>query len=411
MSSSVSDRTFDQYDVRCPAAANDRERFWKQMREEQPVRYNPDIKLWTVTRHDDVRFVVQSPTLFGKPPVGPVGELTPEVREVIHDYLTEFVPTFESNPPEHSFFKRIVRAPLTPPRVAPRRDVIADIANDLIDEFIDESKVDLVDRFAFPLPAIHTYRYIGVPDDDLADIRRESTAQVTLYMSFPPEEEQMELAVLTARYWDRLKALVDDHIENPRDDIVSDLLDGRSDEDGRALTRIEVASILRGLVIGAHDTSTSLIANTMNALLSVPERWERVLANPELAEAAVNESLRFHTPAVGHYYVAFEDVEIGGQAIKKGEYVYPCYFAANHDPSQYDDPDAWNMDREDNTRNLTFGGGIHLCPGTALGRLTGTTAVRTLAERIPDLRLADEGAVQGTRFTNYGLQSLMVTWR
>jgi cytochrome P450 len=148
----------------------------------------------------------------------------------------------------------------------------------------------------------------------------------------------------------------------------------------------------------------------MNALLSVPERWERVLANPELAEAAVNESLRFHTPAVGHYYVAFEDVEIGGQAIKKGEYVYPCYFAANHDPSQYDDPDAWNMDREDNTRNLTFGGGIHLCPGTALGRLTGTTAVRALAERIPSLRLADEGAVQGSRFTNYGLKSLMVTW-
>jgi cytochrome P450 len=398
-----------QYRILSPEAYDDGATFWKRLRHDHPVYFDPEARMWVITRYDDVKTVVQSPTIFGKQSVGPLCELVPEAREVLHDYLTEYVPTFDANPPEHAFYKRIVRAPLSGPKVAKRREIIHEIAEDLVDEFADDGKADIISQFAFLLPAIHTYRYMGVPTDELDDIRQEGVSQVTLWNGFPPPEEQPALARDAANYWKRLKWLVDDHVANPRDDIIGDLLAEES-EDGRKLNRLEIVAILRGLVVGAHRTSTNLIGNTLYALLSVRERWERVVADPTLAEAAVNESLRADSPAVGLPYVAFEDTELGGEHIKKGDVIYPSYRAANRDENEFEDPDRWDMDRLDNTRNMAFGGGIHLCPGTALGRLTGATAIAVLAERLPSMQLVDDHPRHLPTFASNGYEQLLVSW-
>jgi cytochrome P450 len=387
--------------------------FWSRLRDEQPVYFNSAIPMWFVTRYDDVQNVVQSPTAFGKAEKEewkPVARLCPEAEQLVQPFIDEFVLTFEANPPEHSFFKPIVRAPLLGPKVLEREAIIRRLAHQLIDEFISDGETDLVDSFAFQLPALHMYEYIGLPVDDLEQIRRESLSMNDLWYGFPDPETQVSLANDLLRYWDRLKALVEDRVAHPREDIVSDLL-AAEDKNGRHPTVLEVASILRGLVVGAHKTSANLISSTAYQLLIDPAaRWERVVADPSLAAAAVNETLRTDSPAVGHFYVAFRDVELGDQLIRQGDRLYVSYLAANHDERRFEDPDVWNMDRTGNTQNLAFGAGIHLCPGTVMGRMTATTAITALAERIPTLELAETDIVDSPVFFSHGPVHLPVRW-
>jgi cytochrome P450 len=398
-----------EFDVRCPAASIDRLNFWENLRDHDPVYFNESLGIWYVTRYADVQQVLMSPAVFGKQVRRPLYEPIPEAREILQQFTDEFVLTFDANLPDHTFFKRLVRAPMTGARVLEREPVVKRIANQLIDGFEDQGEGDLIGLYAYALPAVHMFDYIGVDDVPIEDVRAESLASNEVLQGFPEPEQQVELARLAVHYWQRLKDVVDDHIAHRRDDIVSELLAAVSPE-GRRIERLELVSLLRGLILGAHRTSTNLIGSTMFRLLSERERWERVLADHELVAAAVNETLRNDSPAVVFPYLAFTDTELGGKQIKAGDKVYVCNYVANHDPLQFDDPDVWDMDREGNTRNLAFGGGIHLCPGTALGRVTVTTAVRTLAERLPDIRLTDPELHPLSSYFSFGPDVLPVRW-
>jgi cytochrome P450 len=402
-----------RYDVRSPEATQDAIAFWNRLRREAPVHFDRDLSLWFVTRYEDVQTVVQSPDRFGKVEKDdwrPVARLCPEAEQKIQPFRDEYVFTFEANPPDQAFFKRIARAPMLGSKVLGREPIARRLAHGLIDQFIDDGEVDLVNAFNFPLPAMYMFDYIGVPADDLSEIRRESLAMLDLWYGFPDPDTQISLADDFMRYWDRLKALVADHVAHPRADIVSDLL-AAEDETGSRLAPMEVASMLRALVVGAHKTVSSLIGSTVYQLLvDRAARWTRVLDDPSLVGAAVNETLRTDSPAVGLFYVAFTDVELGGELIRKGDRVYACYLAANHDEQRFDDPDTWNMDRVENTRNLAFGGGIHLCPGTVMGRMLPTVAITALAERMPTLELVDETFMDQPVFFSHGPVRLPVRW-
>jgi cytochrome P450 len=402
-----------RYDVRSPDASRDRIAFWNRLRHEKPVYFNRDLSMWFVTRYEDVQTVIQSPERFGKvgkEQWGPVASLCPEARQRIQTFVDEYIFTFEGNPPDQAFFKRIARAPMLGSKALEREPVAHTLAHELIDGFIADGEVDLVDAYAFRLPASYMFDYIGVGADDISEVRRESLAMLDLWYGFPDPDVQVSLADDFRRYWDRLKALVDDHVAHPRADIVSDLL-AAEDETGAHLAPMEVASMLRALVVGAHKTVSSLIGSTVYQLLVDREaRWERVLDDPSLVGAAVNETLRTDSPAVGHFYVAFADGELGDEVIRKGHRVYVSYLAANHDEQRFDDPDTWNMDRAENTRNLAFGGGIHLCPGTVMGRMLPNVAITALAARMPSLELVDDVFTDQPVFFSHGPVRLPVRW-
>lgn len=141
------------------------------------------------------------------------------------------------------------------------------------------------------------------------------------------------------------------------------------------------------LLVAGHETTVNLIGNGMLALMQHPDQMQKLKDDPGLIRTAVEEMLRYNgpveTPTVRW---AFQDVEIGGKVIPKGELVMPVLLAANRDPAVFENPNTFDITRDPN-RHIAFGSGIHYCVGAPLARLEGVIAINALLERLPTLQL------------------------
>jgi cytochrome P450 len=396
-------------DLSAPEAYADRSRFWRRMRDERRVAFSPTIGMWVVSTYDDVLEVVRDTTRFGKEPIRrPIVELTPEAAEVYAEFLAEYVPTLENNPPLHSAYRQKMLPAVSVPRSEARRLVLERMANDLIDEFAGAGQSELIESYCFPLPALHGFDMIGIPMADVDLVRRLSNASIEIQAGLPAPEDHLRLAADTLGYWRYLLALVADHRTSRSNTLVNDLIEATGPDDA-PLSDQEIASILINVVRGAHRTTMHLIGNTLHSTMSRPELWQRVVDDPPLARLAVEESLRVHPPAPGHFYVALVDTELGGVAIPEGDRIYAVYASANHDAQHFPAADDFDVDREPR-QNLAFGGGPHLCAGKALGRISGIAGVETFVRRLPDSRLLDPTAHWIPRVMTLGLARLDVAW-
>jgi cytochrome P450 len=183
-----------------------------------------------------------------------------------------------------------------------------------------------------------------------------------------------------------LTALVEAKEDAPGDDLVTGLLEAR-DGDER-LSQHELLSTIFQLIVAGHDTTTSLIGNSVVALLRKPEQLALLRANPDRIAAAVEEFLRYDAP-VPHstFRYAVEPVELAGTTIPAGAQVIISLAAANRDARHYAEPETLDIDRP-YVRHLAFGHGIHFCLGAALARMEGQLALASLLRRFPLLRLA-----------------------
>jgi hypothetical protein len=178
------------------------------------------------------------------------------------------------------------------------------------------------------------------------------------------------------------------------------------------VTREEAVINIELLLMGGHETTANMIALGTLSLLLHPEQKDALVADPSRVGNAIEEMLRFHT--IVHYNgprVALDDIEVGGRTIHKGEAVLAMISAANRDPEQFPDPDAFDVHREAR-HHLAFSYGIHQCLGQHLARIELETVFTTLFQRLPSLRLAvplDELKFNSDAFV-YGIKSLPLTW-
>ncbi len=395
-----------------PEAYESRDEFRARVREEAPVVYSERLGFWVVARFDDVLEVVRSPDLFGKKQGrSSLQPLSPANERRLQRFTDEFAATLERDPPEHTFYRRKVLPMFMAPKMRARHPVLCRIANDLIDGFEDAGAADAIAADSFPLPAIHTFEMIGVPPEEIARVRDLSLSYLDLRYGVNLSEAEQALAVdRTLEYWDFLKELAASRRRQPTGDIVSELVTTTSEDEERLLDICEVASLTSQIVVGAHRTTTNLIGNVLQALLADPTLWRRVVDDPGLAQVAVDESLRRDAPATGIFYVARQEAVIAGVTIPRGALVYPVFGSANHDPAHFQHPEAFDLDRQDRDPHLAFGAATHLCPGKALGRVSGAAAVETIAARLPSLRLAGGIAPHLPAFTTNGFEQLHVEW-
>ena len=167
-------------------------------------------------------------------------------------------------------------------------------------------------------------------------------------------------------------------------------------------------SMLSQLLVGGNETTTSLITNMMWRLLEEPSRWQALLADPSLVEAAVEESLRFDPPVLGLYRNTTRDVELHDTVIPEGSKVYINYAAANRDAGVFSNPDEFDLHRE-RTRHMSFGLGVHFCLGAPMARLEAEIALSALLKKMPDLRLLGSGE-RIAPFFLWGRRRLPVAW-
>jgi len=286
---------------------------------------------------------------------------------------------------EHHRLRSLVSKAFTPRATARLHDTIGTVVNELADRVADAGACDVVTDIARPYPIPIICVLLGAPPEDwrLFSVWAD---EIFKMVSFAVNLVDEVPAVMRA--WDELDAYVDNMITERRrgltDDLLSDLI--RAENNGDRLNSDELRMMVASLLVAGTDTTRNQLGASMQVLIDHPEQWAMLRDYPELAMAAVEESMR-HSPAVcSTLRTVNEDAELGGYTFPAGTFIFLNTFAANCDPAVYDDPDRFDITREAPPAILTFGGGVHYCLGANLARLELAEALKILAVRIPNPR-------------------------
>nr|WP_202487935.1 cytochrome P450 [Streptomyces sp. SID8354] len=333
---------------------------------------------WLVTRYAEARFVL--------------GDLRfSRAESARHDEPRQSEGTRNSgilsmDPPDHTRLRTLVAKAFTVRQVEKLRPQVKELTRELLDELEAAGPpADLVDRYALPIPVAVICRLLGVPTEDRPQFRVWSDAALST-SSLTAEEFDANREELRAY----MAKLIDQHRQEPQDDLMTALIDAR-EVDVERLTELELIDLCVGILVAGHETTATQIPNFVLALLDHPEQLALLREQPELIGGAVEELLRFVPlgSGAGQARYATEDIEVGGTLVRAGEPVLVAVGAANRDALRFDAPGKLDIRRTGN-QHLGFGHGVHHCLGAPLARLELQEALLALLTRFPDLHLAGD---------------------
>jgi cytochrome P450 len=359
--------------------------FYQQLREAAPVYYSPSIRAWLLTGYADCAAVLRDPR-FAKAYVETMDLRRPWWRE--HPaYVRASQSMLNLDGAAHTRLRRLVTRSFTPRAIERLRPRMQAMVDDLLEPFAKAGGGDLIAEVAFPLPVRAIGELLGVPEDDRL-LFCEWIHEIV--PSTEPRVSREALATAdaaTRRVDEYFYKLIDDKRAHPGgDDLLSQLLALDAAEDGDRLTDEELVTLAVLLFAAGFETTTNLIGTGMLGLLRHPGQADLLRTGVAPWAGLADEFLRYDGTVQLTSRFAMDDVEVGGQSIKKGDAVLPLVGAANRDPSQYDEPDVLDVTRTE-VRPLTFGGGVHLCLGAALARAEIEILFQTLLPRFPTIEL------------------------
>lgn len=347
-----------------------------------PIAFGAGQKGWLLTRYEDVSRLFKDDR-FAK---DPSNALTPDMlakQPKIPKFLSPLTRNMLAmDDPDHARLKRLVQAGFTPKRMDMLASRTEDIAEHLISSFKGNPRFDLISAFALPLPVTVISELLGVPEADRT--RFAHWSQVLLASSAGSWRVVLSLPsmIMFMRY---LRKLIAMKRNKPADDLVSSLV--AIEADGERLNAEELQAMIAILLSAGHETTTNLIGNGMLALLKNPQAFEQLAHDPTLATKAVEELLRYDSPAEATTFrFARVDMELAGTRIIRGDIVLGSIASANRDERQFSEPDTIDFNRTPN-RHLSFGEGGHYCVGAALARMEGRVALNALLRHFPHLKL------------------------
>ncbi len=392
-----------EYDPFAPDTLADPFPAYASLRDGCPVhRYGErGLDFITLSRHADVLASLKDVDTFSS-------------RQGQGPFRSEPIALFD-DPPSHTFFRRLVMASFTPRAVHQRQAMIETLVSELVDALLamPGRRADLHDVLAMPLPTIVIARMLGVPEDLRDTFKRWSDAQVAGMGAGDVEEQRRTRRDMQDYFLGEMaqrRELITAGRELP-DDLVSALVAASMHEE-RPITDAELLSLLTQLLVGGNETTTSLVTNLVWRLLERRDRWRAVVADESLVEVAIEESLRYDPPVLGLYRATTCPVVLHGETVDPDSKVMLLWASANRDASVWSSPEEFRLDRELAAlrgRHLSFGFGIHACPGAPLSRLEARLALGELIRRVPTLEL-DGVPTRIEPFFLWGRRSLPVRW-
>jgi cytochrome P450 len=370
------------------------------------------VTTWYITRYDDCLAVLRDHRRFVKDyrnalPSAERGALPamPPLLRLISNHILNM------DEPDHTRLRVLINDAFTVAMVEALAPRLQQIADDLLDRVNDRGEMDLIEDFAFPFPIIVIAELLGIPPEDRARFRRWSSAIVAPTADTARTLRKLEKSRRTMEdFIDYLRAICAQRRAEPRDDLLTSLL--QVEADGDRLREEELFSMVLLLIVVGHETSVNLIGNGMLALLEDGGAYRELQSDASIMPLAVEELVRYANPVErAPMRFAAEPVTLHGREMARGDSVSVVLAAANRDPRQFVAPDRLDLTRSPN-RHLGFGMGIHYCLGAPLARLEGRIAFTTLLRRLPGLQLA--ATVESLRWHTQpimrGLRHLPVTW-
>ncbi|QRK11235.1 cytochrome P450 [Archangium violaceum] len=372
-----------------PHFLNDPFPFYARLRREAPVTFAPAFHFWVVSRYADVMTALKDARHFSsrdtlRPPVA----LPREVMAILEPagYRADY-PLLGDDPPAHTRLRALVGKAFNQARVNALEPRLRQLVGAHLDTLRDgEPRAELISQLISPLAMAVMTELLGLPTSSGKRIKQWCDDEKLFFVPIPLDQH-LRAARGVADFRRYLRELVEDRRKSPRDDLISSLLQARTEGD-RPLDTEELVALTCVLVFAGHETSTNLLATALHHLLRHPGVWGELRKDTYLVRNAIEESLRYDSPVVGMMRTTTEPLQLGGTSLPEGARLFLLFASANRDESVFEQGERFNIHRASAVRHLGFGHGLHYCVGASLGRLEAQLTLEALLERLPGLRLA-----------------------
>ena len=386
----------------------------REIREQEPVFYSPQLDYWVISRYEDVQHCFSEQEDFSaRIALDPLVPPFPSSLDIMikHAFLPGESLVNEDAPLHHQRRKRLARA-FSAPRMKALEPFVRTLATRYIDRFVQRGQADLVADMFHELPALVIFKFFGVPDDEIEMVKAYAGPLALFIWGHPKEQEQNHLAEMLGAYAaysrmhiSRLKACA-----SKPEGFSSDYVQAHI-EDPNLFPESYIAGLLPNFLYAGHETTTSQAGNALRTLLEHPGQWMRICENPELIPNATEECLRSVSSVIAWRRLTKQAVTIRGVEIPAGAKLLIYSGAANRDPNVFEDPETFSVDRDNARRHLSFGYGAHLCMGAPLARMEIKVILEELSRRLPHMRLVLGQAWSYSANTSFrGPQRLLIEW-
>ncbi|MEN3952725.1 cytochrome P450 [Iodidimonas sp. SYSU 1G8] len=388
-------RRVEDFSLMDHATQSDPFAFYAAAHSQCPVYRMPETGFYVVTRYDDLRQVLKDTETFSndvsaKDGKGLQGELGVLYEEIIAERGWAHVQTLQrTDPPLHSRYRKLLDRVFTAKRVREMQPYVDQVANDLIDSWIDDGECEFNMRFAMPMPGIIIAEQLGLDRSQVATFKRWADALIALSIRKWTEAEIRQIAETELEMQHYLFHEFEKRREKPTGDLISALVHAHGDDE-EALSMHELQNLMHQLISGGFETTQSAIAHGMWLLLRHPETMQRMRDDMSLIKPFCEEAMRIESPVQGLARKTTREVELNGTTIPAGSMVLTRYGAANRDPEKFACPHLFDIDRKNAGAQIAFGAGVHFCVGASLARQEMVSSFTALLTRLDDIELARE---------------------
>ncbi|MEO0831244.1 MAG: cytochrome P450 [Pseudomonadota bacterium] len=380
---------------------------------EDPDLFEP---FWFISRYEDVMRISKDNATFLNNP-RPVVFATKQATEFSRaatgsNMLVDSLVVFDA--PIHPKYRKLTQDWFMPRNIGRIEGEIRDLAARTVDAMIEAGpELDFVETVSGPYPLRVVMQILGVPPEDEPRMQmltqqlfggQDADLSGTGMENMSPEQVVQLVAGAVKSFEDYFGQLAADRCANPTQDVASVI--ANATVDGEPLPPRDMAGYYIIVATAGHDTTSASTAGAMQALAQDPAQWARVREDRSLLPGIVEEAIRWTSPVQHFMRTAAQDVEVGGQLIRKGDWMMINYVAANHDPAQFEDPRRFDAARSPN-RHLAFGAGAHQCLGLHLARLEMRLLFEALLDRVETVELVGEPRRATSTFVG-GLKTLPV---
>lgn len=356
------------------------------MRREAPVFWYEPLETWVLTKYDDIRYVGRSPEIFSSTD----GILLNDIRygSVVKRFFgatAEVIST--TDPPRHRELRRYLSPSFTPGSIKQMEDTVRQLCRDLIAKIEPNKPINFVEEIGAVLPLQVIALLIGIPGDNIADLKYWSDEMLKMGAALD-KEELLQAAANT----DPMRTYLDEwmvrRLGDKSRELIPKMLEARLA--GENLTYDNLHMFLKAILVAGNETTRDYISGSIWTYAHHPDQRAKLVADPSLSAGAGEECLRWVTPVRGFIRTITQDTEIRGQQMKQGQHVQMMWMAANRDEDIWERADEFDITRPSDPVHLAFGFGEHACLGAAVARLEGKVFFEELVKQYPHWELAGE---------------------
>ena len=381
-------------------------------RDQMPVFYAPKLGYWVVSRYADIKAVFRDNRLFSPRNVlEKITPSTPKAIEVLQSYGFALNRTLvNEDEPAHMERRRVLMGHFIPENLEPKQEMIRRLTREKMDAFIDSGRVDLVEAMLYEVPLNVALHFLGVPEDEIETLRSFSVAHAVNTWGKPTPDQQVGVAHGVGKFWQYAGQIIEKMRDEPDGQGWMHHTIRMNGKLPDIVTDSYVHSMMMAIIVAAHETTSLASANMIKTMLSHPQAWTDVCADPSLIPNAVEECLRYRGSVIAWRRETTAPVHLGGADLPEGAKLLIVQASGNQDERHFEDGDTFDIYRDNAQDHLTFGYGSHQCMGKNIGRMEMRIFLEELTRRLPQLKLAKQDFHTMPTTSFWGPDQVWVEW-